>query len=420
MLADRLPPALRERGFAALWLAETVSRLGDGIHEVAILWLVYDVTENPVLLSLVVIASVVPSIVVSMPAGVIVDRFHRTRVMIAANVVRGGAVLAIPAVGHSEHLVAVVAVVAVVASTMEAFFHPARNALVPNLVDRDHLDSANSLLQMTESASKILYAAGGIVVGVFGSFAAFYVDAASFLVAAGLLVMVPASAGATDQGDDDSTLFGSMASDIVGGLRYVRHHSVLVYVMLLWTLTGLSFGPLGVVIPVFTRTVLDSGSTVFGVLFGVIYAGVFAGSLLLNRFESAVAANRGRVIVLGVVAAGVAFSAAAALPARLPAPRIVAAVAFFVAGVFTVCIWVPARTISQEVPDDVRGRVSSVMTTTSTAALPVSIAVVGPAMTVLSASDVLLVEGGLLVVVGVGLALTPLRRADRSTATVES
>jgi MFS family permease len=399
-------------------LAEAVSRLGDAVHEIAILWLVYEVTGDPLLLSVVVIASVVPNVFVSLPAGVMVDRLHRTRVMIATNLVRGIAVLAIPAVGRGSQLVPVVILVAAVASTMEAFFGPARNALVPNLVERTDLESANSLLQLTTSASGMLYAAGGLVVGVFGSFAAFYVDAISFIAAAALLALIPQAAGKTDS--DGDSLVDSIGTDIVSGLRFVWRHRVLTYVVLMWVLTGVAMGPLGVVIPVFAETTLGSGSTVFGLLYGLIYAGIFTGGLWLNRFADRVAEHRGRLIIGGMVAAGAAFAAAAVLPRHTAFPVGVAGAWFFVVGLGTVCIWVPARAISQEVPDDVRGRVSSVVSATSTAVPPVSVAVVGPMLTVLDGWQVLLAEGGLLAVAGVALALTPLRRASRSPKPAES
>lgn len=418
-LRSRLPDPLQERGFAALWLAEGVSRLGDGIHEIAILWLVYEVTGDPVLLSLVVVASVVPNVLVSMPAGVLVDRLNRAHVMVVAQVVRAGVVLAIPMVGNSPRLVAVVVGVAAVASTMEAFFRPARDAILPNLVSHDNLDAANSLLQMTDSASRMLYAAGGVVVAVFGSFAAFYVDAASFLASALLLVAIPSAAGSTDSPGDRS-LVDSVGADVVDGLRYVWHRRVLASVVLMWTLTGIAIGPLGVVMPVFTQSTLDAGSTAFGVLYALIYVGIFVGSVLLNRFDAVVARNRGRFVVGGVVAAGGAFFAAALLPIYTPAPLAVAGAAFFVAGLFTVCIWVPARAITQEVPDDVRGRVAAVVSATGTATLPLGVAVVGPALTVVTAREILMIEGGMLVAAGLALAFTPLLGASRSEKPVES
>jgi MFS family permease len=418
-LRGQLPDLLQERGFAALWLAEAVSRLGDGIHEIAILWLVYEVTGDPVLLSLVVVSSVLPSVLVSMPAGVLVDRLNRVHVMIVAHVVRAGVVLAIPMVGDSPGLVAVVVAVAAIASTMEAFFRPAREAIVPNLVGQENLDAANSLLQITDSASKMLYAAGGIVVGVFGSFAAFYVDAASFLVSASLLVAIPAAAGSTESRGDKS-LTDAVGADVIDGLRYVWQRRVLLSVVLMWTLTGLAMGPLGVVIPVFTRSTLNAGSTVFGLLYAAIYVGIFVGSLLLSRFDAVVAQNRGRFIVVGVVAAGSAFSAAAILPIHVPTPLVVAGLAFLVAGLFVVCIWVPARAITQEVPDDVRGRVAAVVSATGTATLPIGVALVGPALTVLSAREILIAEGVLLVVSGLALAFTPLAGATSSETPAEA
>lgn len=134
---------------------------------------------------------------VSVPAGVLVDRFNRKGKLVAAEAVRGLAVLAIPSVEEGPFLVPGVMAVALVASTMAAFFDPAYQALIPRLVDPGELDTANSLLNLTSSTVRLFYVVGGLVVGLGGTFVAFYVNSATFVLAAVVLLAVPTAAGST-------------------------------------------------------------------------------------------------------------------------------------------------------------------------------------------------------------------------------
>src|SRR3954467_1233538 len=86
---------LRERDFALLWTGMTVSLLGDGIFVVAEAWQVYDIDNDPIALSVVGTAWTLGMVAFLLPGGVVTDRVDRRRVLVAADVVRGLAVLAI-------------------------------------------------------------------------------------------------------------------------------------------------------------------------------------------------------------------------------------------------------------------------------------------------------------------------------------
>ena len=127
------PLAIRD--FALLWTGAAVSLLGDGVYIVAIAWQVYEISDTPTALSLIGVAWTLPMAAFLLVGGVVSDRFDRQRIMIATDIVRAVAVtviavLSLAGVLELWHLF----LLAVVFGTGDAFFGPAFNATVPQIV----------------------------------------------------------------------------------------------------------------------------------------------------------------------------------------------------------------------------------------------------------------------------------------------
>lgn len=403
---------LRERGFAALWLAQLVSRIGDSIHEIAIIWVVYEVTGDPTLIAVVALASFVPNLLFSVPAGVLVDRLNRKYLLVGAEAVRGVAVLAIPFVGDGPFLVPVVVAVALLASTMEAFFGPAQQATIPRLVDSDDLDAANSLNNLTLSTSRLFYVVGGVVVGLGGSFLAFYLNSASFLLAAVVLLAIPAAAGRPENGPDGAETAGrSLFADARDGVQFIQGNPALVAVIGMGVFVDFAFVPLVVVLPVFATVVLGGGGATYGFLLGAFFAGTLAGNLLVGTVRQVVDEHRGPVVVGSTVLTGVSVGLAAWLPGVVPFPLAAALAGLALAGLCNPFLNVPLTTYTQAVvPDDKRGKVFSVMRLGVTGAAPIGIALAGPLVDLFGPVAVLLGMGAIVVAAGTSGLFTPLVR----------
>jgi MFS family permease len=419
---------LRNRGFLALWLSQVISRLGDSIHEIALIFLVFERTGDPVLVAVVAGASLVPSALVSLPAGTLVDRWNRKRVLVVSEFLRGVTVLAIPLVGDGPWLVPVVVAVAVVTGTVEAFFGPARTATIPRLVAESELDPANSLVQMTQSVSQMLYVFGGIVVAVVGATTAFYLDAASFLVSAGLLLGLPTEAGVPERDDDaaDGSLRARLVPDIREGLAFVRDSPLLQSMMLLSVLAAFATGPLTVVLPFFVerelgitagRTALRSTATTYGTLLGVFFLGSFVGSVVVGRASDRIADRRGPTITAGVVLMGLFLAATAVVPTRLPNAVVGASATLLCFGLAYAVVVVPHTTLFQlVVPNAKLGKISSITRLAALVSPPLGIALAGPLLEVVTPATLLFAEGLFLVGTGLLLTLTPLTDAESESA----
>ena len=187
---------LRHRDFRVLWAGMAVSLLGDGIFLIAVAWEAYSLWNAPAALALVGIGMTVPTILFLVPGGVVSDRLDRRAVMFTADAVRAAAVavLALLALTGSLRFWELVAVVAVYGAA-SAFFMPAFDAVVPDLLPSADLAAANSLDQFVRPIALRLAgpALGGVLVSV-GTGVAFAVDAASFAVSgAAVLMMQPAT-----------------------------------------------------------------------------------------------------------------------------------------------------------------------------------------------------------------------------------
>ena len=130
--------ALRHRHFRNLWLGQIVANIGNYFYFLALLISVNELTGSTLAMSLMTISFALPQLVFGMAAGVYVDRWDRRRVMILSDVLRGALVLLCLFV-HDPQQVWIYYVVGFAHGVLGSFFNPARDAVIPNLVEPDEL-----------------------------------------------------------------------------------------------------------------------------------------------------------------------------------------------------------------------------------------------------------------------------------------
>ena len=270
---------LRHRDFRLLWAGMTISLLGDGVFLVAIAWEAYVLWNAPAALSIVGIGMTVPMIAFLLPGGVLTDRLDRRRVMVGADALRAAAValLAGLALAGSLRFWELVALVAVY-SVGSAFFTPAFDAIVPDLLPARDLAAANSLDQFVRPIALRLAgpAVGGWLVAVSAG-AAFAVDVVSFVVS-GLAVLAmrpPAMA----RRDAEPAL-----AALVAGLRFVRRRVWLWGTLLSAALAYLAFlGPTEVLLPYVVKNDLHGSARALGLVFAAGGVGAVGAALAMGQ-----------------------------------------------------------------------------------------------------------------------------------------
>jgi MFS family permease len=390
----RLLAPLRHRQFRLLWTGMTVSLLGDGIFYVALPWQVYQLSDAPTALSVVGIAMAVPHIALLLLGGVVSDRFDRRRVMMAADILRGGAVGALGLLSLSGslrlwHLIAMAAVFG--AGT--AFFGPAFDAIVPEIVPERQLTQANALDQFVRPAAWRMLgpAIGGWIVEVFGgrTGAAFVADAATFLASVICLALMHHTARestrAEEPGDTDAE---SPWSQIREGFRYVRSQVWLWGTLVAATFAYLAFlGPTEVLLPYVVKYDLHAGAGTLGTILGLGGVGAMTAAFVMGNRTM----PRRNMTFIYIVWTLSTLAVAGYGLARLPWQVMAACFVFNALEGAGTIVW--ATTKQRLVPNRLLGRVSSLDWFISIGLLPVSYALTGPLAAALGERTVLIGAG---------------------------
>jgi MFS family permease len=175
---------IQNRRYFPLWLGQLVSSLGDTLNYIALVVYVYQLTGSGFDLSKLSIFQITPILLISPLAGVVIDRFRRKNVLIAADVVRA---LLILGLAIAPNLTAIYAI-AVLVATATTFFRPTVQAVIPAVVSEEELLAANSVAWSTEQLVQIVGSAvaGGLILWI-GPKAAFVFNAGTFLFSAAMI-----------------------------------------------------------------------------------------------------------------------------------------------------------------------------------------------------------------------------------------
>ena len=385
---------LKIRDFALLWTGMSISLFGDGIYFVAIAWQVYELENTPAALSIVGLASTLPLVVFVLIGGVVSDRFDRRKVLIASDVIRGGAIAAIGllSITGAVELWHVIALVAVY-GTGDALFGPAFGSIVPDVVPQHLLVEANSIDQfMRPFAFRLVGPAlGGLLIAAIGVGWAFIVDALTFIasaVAVGLMTPRPLAARAK------TTVRGALA-DIAEGFRFVRAHTWLWGTLAAAAVSLLAYmGPMQVLVPFLVKNKLGGGAADLG----WVYAAGGIGSVLTALVIGQAGLPKRHITFMYIgwtLAVGGPFGFA--FCTQIWQALIVSFVQW--SGV-TMGLVVWMTLLHRLVPGDILGRVTSFDWQMSIALVPISFALTGWVADRIGVDATLLWGGGL------GMALT--------------
>ncbi|QHC27249.1 MFS transporter [Streptomyces sp. GS7] len=399
------PPLRRDRRFALLAAARTVSVLGNGFARVALAFAVLALPgAGPGRLSLVLACQAVPQLAFVLVGGVIADRFSRSRLMVVSDAVGAAAYAGLAAMVLTGHAPLVgVCALAVLAGTATALFAPAMDGVLPLLVPAAGLQRANGLLRVATNSSMLLgLALSGVTVALVGAGWALALNAASFLASALLirglrLTAVPrsaASSGWADLRDGWREFAGRQWLWVV-----VAQYSVVVAAL------NANAGVLG---PLVAERDLG-GARAWSVIVAAQALGTIAGAGLTARLRVR------RPVLVAVLATFPLALPLALLAVRAPVAAV--APAMFCAGVaadvFGV-LW--ATTIQQEVPKEALSRVSSYDWFGSLAFAPLGLLVAGPLAARIGAGHALAGCAALVVLATAAALLAPQVRGLRSAA----
>ncbi len=282
--------ALRDRGFRRVWLAGLSSDTGDWLLLVSLPIVVYQYTGSALGTAATFLVELVPPVLLAPIAGALADRPDRRRTLIIVAVAQAALLTPLLLVDGRSGLWIIYVVVAA-QSALGAVFDPTKNALLPTLVPAPQLVSANSLIGLGENIGRLVGGSlGGLVLAVGGGLTTIVaVDAASFVLAAALIALLPTltavdSRGLATKPDADKPWASTLA---IGPLRPA---------LAVLTVASVAQGIFVVLFVVFVARSLHGNSAEIGLLRGVQAIGAIACGLCL--------AARGRIAAGRLTAAG--------------------------------------------------------------------------------------------------------------------
>jgi len=409
-------PVLKNRNFLALWSGQIFSQLADKVYLVLTIALAASRFQAPDQtisrwVSAITIAFTIPAVLFGAAAGVYVDRWSKKAVLVATNILRGGLVLSVPLLlwlsdgwelGQLPLGFCLLLLVTFLVSTLTQFFSPAEQSVIPLIVERRHLLSANSLYTTTMMGSVIIGFAVGepllaladtIVNNLGGGF-----DSGKELAVggsyalAGVLLLSMQTGEKTEPEHEPPHPW----ADLQDGLRYIRHQppvrNALIQLIILFSI----FAALTIVAVRLAEILPGMKASQFGFLLASAGVGMAAGAASVGSLGRKF--SHSQLSLIGSVGMAAALIGMSAFTHSLW----MSVLLITVLGLFAAIVGVPMQTtIQAETPEEMRGKVFGLQNNATNIALSLPLVLAGAAETFLGLPAVFLGLAALAIAGGV-------------------
>jgi MFS family permease len=300
----RLPTALqslRHRNYLLLWIGTLVSNSGDWMDQIALNWLVYQLSGSAVQLAFLNLARLSPIFVFTLVGGVVADRWERRKLLFATQFVAMVLALVLATLTITGLVqIWMVILIAVGRGVVLSFNQPARQSLISELVPREDLKNAIALNSATLNLTRVLGpTVGGLLIATVGVAGAFYLNAASFVAVLYALALMRFPVRAPRPAK------GSMLADLGSGLAYLNGRPTLRALVLLALVPMVLGMPYQTMLTIFASDVLRVGGGGLGLLTACSGIGAVTGAMWVAANAHRV--RLGRLMFIGLVLFGSAL-----------------------------------------------------------------------------------------------------------------
>lgn len=352
--------SLKVRNFRLYWFGMLVSLIGTWIQATAQTWLVFRLTNSAFLLGLVGFLTTVPIFLLSLFAGVAADRMNKKNILLFTQSSFMVLAFILATLTHTK-LITVwhIMVIAVLNGIVMAFDAPTRQAVILELVGREHLLNAVALNSAAFNSSRAIGPAlAGIFIAAIGMSGCFYINAVSFLAVILALLLIRFNNGAK------KNMKNLLMHDLAEGLTFMRTNRTILLLILIVGATSLFGVSYGILMPIFADEVLKVGVKGLGMLMSAAGLGALVAALVLAHLGKL--RHKGRFLITS----GFIFSSALIIFA-LSTNYALSLLALVFIGWSSVTAISLINTVLQELtPDEFRGRVMSVFMLTFAGFMP--------------------------------------------------
>ncbi len=326
--------------------------MGDSLYQIAILWLVFEITGSATATGIIGLSQYLPAILFGPLAGALVDRWNRKAVMIWSDLVRAGLVALIPILYFSGNMTGILlGLFAFTVNLFTAAFLPARDSIVPMVVEEKELTRAGSLLQASYGFA---YFTGPMVAAAILPYAGtpvlFFANALTYI--GSLLFLLKLKPRAT-----------TIAHEVVSprkllkeGLSFAKEKPLIWGLLMITAVDNLFImGPALVGTPLYVRLHLKAGPEAFAAIEAAFALGMITGSIIIHRYGARL--PRGKVLLSALIFDGITF-----VPLMITDSLIPVLIVWYIHSIGIPFILVPRTTLVQSrVPPRLHGRIFSLI-----------------------------------------------------------
>ena len=381
--------ALRDKRFAALLFGQTLSRIGDFLFQIAIAWWVLEKTGSATAMGTVLFFSTLPMVLFVLVGGVVVDRMRRGLLLFMSDMARCFIMVVGAWLAFTDQLALwEIYVIAILFGFADAFFLPAYNALIQQMVAEEDLPSANAINSLSMQFGRVAGPAiGGLIVGFGGTAIAFGINALSFFIG-GLTVAALLNLPAPAQAEESGFTLQQFGADLREGFGTIFASPVLWISIIVFAFTNITLaGPYSIAMPFLVQQKLGGDEKMLGFIYSIFPIGYAISSLTLGSFQKF--RHRGIILYVCGAIAGIGLGV---FGFALPLPLLVIAALINGAALeIDGLIW--TNLMQELVPPEKMGRVSSVDSLGSFILLPIGFAFTGWLIDKIGVSSVFISAG---------------------------
>lgn len=379
-----LIPAFNSRNYRLFFAGQGISLIGTWMTQIATVWLVYDLTKSPLMLGVVGFSSQIPSFFLSPFGGVFVDRFSRHRTLIGTQILAmvqslALAVLALTGVIHVWHIIAL----SLFQGFINAFDAPARQAFVPELVERreDLINAIAVNSTMFNGARLIGPAIGGLLLARVGASYCFLIDCFSYIAV--IIALLAMNIKPNKKLVNNDNPLQKIKEGFVYAFTSPQIRAILLLIALV-SLFGLQYLVLE---PIFAQEILKGNVETLGILMAASGVGALFGGIFLTTQQNAARISKLVFLTPSILGIGlIVFSFSRFLPLSI--------ITMFFVGFSTIIQFAGSNTVLQTiVDDDKRGRLMSLYTMSLLGVFPFGNLLGGALAERIGAPNTLMIDG---------------------------
>ncbi|MBI9071892.1 MAG: MFS transporter [Melioribacteraceae bacterium] len=304
MIRSIIKNIFQNKNLAMLFSGQLISQMGDSMFLIGLMWLVLEITGSKTSMGMVAMIAHIPNLTLALFAGVIVDSFNRKKIMIVSDLARAVIVLAIPITYYMGIIsLPIIIATAFMLSTFSILFNPARDSVLPELVNKINLLKANSLIQSSNYAAILIgpIVAAGIV-GLIGVANLFTIDAFTFFLSFITILFITYSPEKKEK-----RKLSSAKLQLKEIANYVFHDKKLRFLLILTAVNNFFImGPAIVGIPIFVKDILQKDASTYALVESMYGIGMIAGSIFINYANKFM--GKGKLLLWGMIFDGVTYA----------------------------------------------------------------------------------------------------------------